>query len=196
MSRRGTNRLNERDSGVPLVEGQALQLRRQPSVVRKATDIVTSLLTCIAIPIVCGAVMMANVNPSIETSMLKKPMWARQVNLKGVCYGAFMACYVMMGSASWIVFKKGTLIKKRTLLGLYALQLLMNLVWFPLAFSLHYLGLALIDSYLLLIVVMLCTYGFGNVHMLAGFLMFPYSLCTYILAAYSTHLFILNRSIL
>ncbi|MCO5568808.1 hypothetical protein L7F22_022508 [Adiantum nelumboides] len=168
--------------------------RQQRSQVRRMIDITTSFLICIILPVLCGSAIMGSLIPYMhKSSAIKKPRWAMGGFETGLWYALAMACYVVMGIASSIIYQVESSIKRRSLLGLYAAQLLLNLIWLPLVFSLNNLEIALIDSFVLVILVMLCTQGFGNVSKLAGYLMLPYSICTHLLVAYSTHLYVLNR---
>ncbi|KAH7439036.1 hypothetical protein KP509_04G042000 [Ceratopteris richardii] len=112
---------------------------------------------------------------------------------QGLLYVIAMAIYVMMGCAIFVAYEFGSPFKKKTLLGLYIVQLSLNLLWLLLAFGMQNVEGALVDSVLLLISVILCTQQFGIAHKISGYLMLPYSICTHVLVAYSTHLYVLNR---
>lgn len=71
---------------------------------------------------------------------LKKPSW-NPPNWLFAPVWTFL--YVTMGVASWLVFREGGLAKQQVPLGIYAVNVALNLAWSPLFFKHHQLGAAL-----------------------------------------------------
>ncbi|GFR49989.1 hypothetical protein Agub_g12135 [Astrephomene gubernaculifera] len=72
---------------------------------------------------------------------INKPRWTPPNFLFAPVWSAL---YVMMGTASWLVWrKKGK--NHKVALGLYGAQLLLNLIWNPLFFKTHKTDVALVD---------------------------------------------------
>ncbi len=81
---------------------------------------------------------------------IHKPSWTPPTIVFPV---AWTTLYVMMGTASFIVYKRGS----RTLpLACYAAQLLLNALWSPLFFGMHAMRTAFIDATLLVVAVAAC----------------------------------------
>ena len=74
---------------------------------------------------------------------LRQPSWKPPRWAFGVVWPIL---YIMMGTASWLVWHNGGWQHHSSALTMYAIQLALNLSWPPLFFSGHKLGLALADS--------------------------------------------------
>lgn len=85
--------------------------------------------------------------------------------------------YILMGFAAGLVWSNGTEDPQvRRALGLYGLQLLLNVLWSLLFFGLKSPGLALVDITLLLLTIVLCIRAFHPIDRWAAYLMVPYLL--------------------
>eukprot|EP00850_Spirogloea_muscicola_P019275 SM000187S03892 [mRNA] locus=s187:226924:228767:- [translate_table: standard] len=104
---------------------------------------------------------------------LKKPSWTPPAPAFPIVWTTL---YVLMGYASWLVFKDGGFDKNTVALGLYAVQLFFNFWWTPLFFGMHKLDVALVDIALLWISVVATTVAFWGVNPTAGYLFLPYIL--------------------
>lgn len=83
--------------------------------------------------------------------------------------------YIMMGAASWLVWRAGSdRPDVRTALKLYGGQLALNLAWSWLFFGLRQPLLGLIDIVLLLTLIAITAFRFAQVSRVAGLLMSPY----------------------
>lgn len=99
---------------------------------------------------------------------LSKPSWTPPGYLFGPVWTVL---YILMGVASWRVWKAGG---GRQPMALYALQLIMNLAWSFLFFKAQNLQWALFDIMGLLGVLVATTAAFYRVDRTAGLLMLPY----------------------
>uniref|UniRef100_A0A0C9QWZ6 TSA: Wollemia nobilis Ref_Wollemi_Transcript_2310_1165 transcribed RNA sequence n=1 Tax=Wollemia nobilis TaxID=56998 RepID=A0A0C9QWZ6_9CONI len=133
---------------------------------------IKSLLISVAIPLVLGILDAVFFSPNSDYyKQLKKPWW----NPPGWLFGlAWTVLYALMGVASWLVWVEGGFQKQARPLIIYGVQLIINLLWPPIFFGLHRIGLALIDICLLDVAVIVCLSAFRSVKDVAGFLLTPY----------------------
>jgi tryptophan-rich sensory protein len=102
---------------------------------------------------------------------LSKPAWNPPAWLFGP---AWTVLYALMAIAAWLVWRQGGWSANRWALGLFAAQLVLNLIWSPLFFGMHRMGWALIDSGLMAILIAATMVAFWRVSPAAGALMVPY----------------------
>uniref|UniRef100_A0A0D6R6G0 TspO/MBR-related protein n=1 Tax=Araucaria cunninghamii TaxID=56994 RepID=A0A0D6R6G0_ARACU len=133
---------------------------------------IKSLAVSVAIPLVLGIADAIFFSPNSDYyKQLKKPSW----NPPGWLFGlAWTVLYTLMGVASWLVWVEGGFQKQARPLTIYGVQLIINLLWPPLFFGLHRIGLALIDIFLLDVAVFVCLGAFRSVNHVAGNLLTPY----------------------
>ena len=82
--------------------------------------------------------------------------------------------FALLAWATWEVALRGE--RARTALKLYAVQLVLNVTWSLLFFTLHAPGLALLEIAFLDLVVVLMVIHYGRVHRPAGWKLVPYAL--------------------
>jgi len=82
--------------------------------------------------------------------------------------------YLGIAVAGWLVWRARGL--RSTQFGLWLAQLSLNALWTPLFFGLNWLGVALVEMALLLLLIALCMRSFHPVSRTASWLMFPYLL--------------------
>lgn len=140
--------------------------------VAKHTKGLKSLLIAVSVPLLLGVLDAFFFNPNQPFyQQLKKPFW----NPPGWLFGlAWSLLYPTMGLASWLVWVEGGWKRQQHALGLYLLQLTLNLLWPAIFFGLHNLSLALIDIVALVIVLAVCINAFTPVNHVAGNLLKPY----------------------
>ncbi len=143
---------------------------------------------CIAVPLLGGFVISLFTRDamskfgSFNQPPLAPPAWLFPV--------AWTILYVLMGVASYLIWKKGHDSRKvaeksdsRTALIIYAVQLVFNFIWTPLFFSLEWYWFAfswLLVMWALIIVLMVKTYKISRA---AFWMLLPYIIwCTF--AAY------------
>lgn len=92
----------------------------------------------------------------------------------GVLFGvAWTILYILMGTAlAMIVYARGARDRSRAI-GLFALQLVLNLAWSPTFFAAHKVGLALWMIVAMLIAAVAATVLFFRIRPVAGWLMVP-----------------------
>lgn len=128
-----------------------------------------SLLLAAGIPVALGS--LAGLATASETGgpwyrSLIQPSWAPPRWLFGPVWTAL---YLLMGVASWLVWRAGGS------LGMYALQLALNLAWSLIFFKLKSLRWAMAEILVLLAAVLATTASFFRVDQTAGWLMVPYA---------------------
>lgn len=84
--------------------------------------------------------------------------------------------YIMMGTATWLLWKSYYNRQISLEIRLFLLQLVLNALWSYLFFGLHWVGTALFEILILLALLMLLTSKYWHKNKLAGILMFPYAL--------------------
>ncbi|KAK9811304.1 hypothetical protein WJX72_001454 [[Myrmecia] bisecta] len=129
-----------------------------------------SVLVAVGAPLAAGVGVGVSISKDVRGwyKTLKKPSW----NPPDWIFGpVWTALYSMMGVASWMVWKNGGGLVP---LGLYGLQLVMNLAWSPLFFKAHELGYALLDITALLGVLSATIVKFHEVSPEAAYLLLPY----------------------
>lgn len=130
------------------------------------------LLIAILIPLILGIIDAFINNPNQDFYRnLKKPSW----NPPGWLFGlAWSILYPLMGLASWLLWKQGGFKKQKCTLGIYILQLIINLLWPYFFFGLHNIKLALVDIVALDVLLIGCIISFNAVNQLASTLFKPY----------------------
>lgn len=100
--------------------------------------------------------------------------------------------YVLMAIAAWRVWRSPEAIIRRWALGIFGLQLALNLLWSVLFFGLQQIGLALVEIMLLTSAVAFCALLFWRVERLAGWLLAPYLLWVTFANVLNLSLWLLN----
>lgn len=131
------------------------------------------LAACIAIPLILGGISALAVRGGmaeyavIEQPPLSPPGWLFPV--------AWSLLYVLMGAASYIVLCSGApLYERRSALKLYAVQLVVNVLWPPIFFGLELYLAALAWLVLLWVLVLVTALRFRRISRAAFCLMVPY----------------------
>lgn len=84
--------------------------------------------------------------------------------------------YIMMGIAFARVWHTAPSKARNTAMGLFVVQLLLNLIWTPVFFGMHQIGIALIIIITLAILIVLTIRLFMKIDNIAGYLLIPYLL--------------------
>ncbi len=139
-----------------------------------------SLGVAIAIPVAAGALVGLT---GRETDpgwyeQIEKPRWTPPSWVFGPVWTTL---YAMMGAASWLVWRRWrTATDDRTrrlaslALGLYVVQLVVNLAWTPVFFSMQRIGWALAVIAVLWTLLVATIERFTRVRAVAGVLLLPY----------------------
>lgn len=102
---------------------------------------------------------------------LEKPAW----NPPSWVFGpAWTTLYILMAVAAWLVWRKAGFSGARAALGLYLVQLALNMAWSGIFFGLRSPGWALVELVALWIAILFTTALFFRHSTLAGALMVPY----------------------
>jgi translocator protein len=102
---------------------------------------------------------------------LKKPSW----NPPGWIFGpVWTALYTMMAVAAWLVWKRGGFAGQRKPLALFLTQLVLNAIWTPLFFGLHWPRIAFAEIVMLWLAIAATLDAFRAVSRAAAWLLAPY----------------------
>jgi len=147
-----------------------------------------TLAASIGAPLALGQVMGIWSLPDVAEwyPKLDKPSWTPPVWMFGPIWATL---YTAMGYAAHRVWQAGA---GQSVLGLYAVQLALNLAWQPLFFKSHDLRTAAIDITALLAVLVPTVRQFYKYDVLAGRLMVPYILFSCFAAALTYRIRSLN----
>ena len=169
------------------------------SVTQLAAGLVGWLLLCLG----AGAWGALVTTPEIEGwyRTLAKPAWTPPDAVFGPVWTTL---YVLMGVAAWLVWKVGSVpnetregpVQRATWLplGLFVLQLALNVGWSWIFFGQHRLGWAFAELVVLAAVVVVTAVAFYRVNRWAGWLLVPYLLWLAYAGALNFVIFRLNNA--
>jgi tryptophan-rich sensory protein len=134
------------------------------------------LVTAVALPQLFGLIGSAFTMPAIAfwyadivKSPLNPPNW--------VFAPVWTILYLLMGVAAFLVWRNGWGKKEvRLAMGLFFIQLTLNLLWSVLFFGLQSPGLALLEIIFLWLAILLTIILFHGINKMAGWLLTPYIL--------------------
>ncbi|SFE34706.1 TspO and MBR related proteins [Actinopolyspora alba] len=143
---------------------------------------------CVAVVAVVGALAAGSAGQ--EYAALRTPAWAPPSWLFGPVWTVL---YAMIALSGWLVWRRsGSVRMARIPLGVYALQLLLNLSWTPLFFGAGLYGTAFAAIILLLIAIVLTIVLFARIHLPAAMLLLPYAGWTLFATALNGSIWLLN----
>jgi len=138
---------------------------------RNAIGLAVSVLICF------GAAWLGSLftTPSIGGwyAILRKPAWTPPNWLFGPVWTAL---YLSMGVAAWLVWRRMGVSGAKFALTLFALQLILNVCWPAIFFSMHRLGFAFAEIVFLWLMILATLFSFWPVSRAAGWLLTPYLL--------------------
>lgn len=133
-------------------------------------------IVCIFVPLFIGFLGSMLTLDSVKTwyTTLNKPSF----NPPNQVFGpVWTVLYILMGISFYLVWKKRkTAMGYLWAVGIYFLQLLLNLMWSYLFFYQHQIGFALIEIGLLLLTIIVNAFLFFRIDKTAGWLFLPYIL--------------------
>jgi benzodiazapine receptor len=136
---------------------------------RQALGLFAFVAACLAIGAIGGAVTSISVGTWYQE--LRKPSF----NPPDWIFGpVWTFLYIAMAVAAWRVWRRYCLIGARPALGLFAVQLLLNLGWSVLFFGFQQIGAALIEIVLLFGAIVATAIAFWRRDRAAGLLFVPY----------------------
>jgi tryptophan-rich sensory protein len=136
---------------------------------RKWTSLVVLLAVCLGAELVAG--LLTNLSVRDWYLTLRKPEWTPPGWLFGPVWTYL---YLSMGVAAWLVWERRTLCNIRTAMSLFAIQLLLNVVWSGLFFGLQMPMIAFWEIVLLWLAILGALLSFWRIRRLAALLMIPY----------------------
>lgn len=102
---------------------------------------------------------------------IEKPSW----NPPNFIFGpVWTTLYMMMAIAAWFVWKQTHISKTAPALGLFGLQLVLNVAWSFIFFKFHQPGWAFAEIVVLLVAIVATVVAFFRHSIIAGWLMTPY----------------------
>lgn len=140
----------------------------------------TALVVWLAISFSASAIgAIASVRAASFYGQLLQPDWAPPSAVFGPVWTIL---YALMGVSAWLVWREGGVVKHRTALTLFLVQLAVNALWSWLFFAWHRGALAMADIILLALLIVATIGAFWKVRPLAGALLVPY-LCWVLFAS-------------
>lgn len=127
------------------------------------------VLLCLAVSAVGGWFTAQSVDDWYQT--LAKPPFNPP---DGVFAPVWIALYVTMGVAAWLVWRRAGFAGARRALGLFLIQLALNLLWTILFFGLKAPGLGLIEILFLLAAIAGTIRAFAAIDRITAWLLVPY----------------------
>lgn len=103
---------------------------------------------------------------TLEKPWLNPPFW--------VFAPVWTVLYLMMGVAAWLVWRKGGWTAQRLVLGWFLMQMVLNALWTPIFFGMHWIGAAFGEIVLLWLTLLTTLVLFWRASRLAGILLIPY----------------------
>lgn len=101
--------------------------------------------------------------------------------------------YILIGIAAYLVWiKRDKIAHFPRVLAIYFIQLILNLCWSFIFFSLHEIGFALFEIIILLIVIVVNAIAFFKIDKWAGYLFIPYILWVSFASFLTYSIFMLN----
>lgn len=107
---------------------------------------------------------------------------------------AWTILYILMAISALLIWKKG--INRRNVkaaLKLFAIQLILNLIWSPIFFGAHNIILALIVIFVLWYFILRTIQSFYKVDKLASYLLYPYIAWVSFASILNLSIWLLNR---
>jgi tryptophan-rich sensory protein len=153
--------------GMPSDVPQSAELPRRP---HQWLYLAGFVLLCLGVGLVGGQITapaLVGWYPSLAKPAFTPPDWL---------FGpVWTALYGLMGVAVWRVWRTPPRPGRRRALGLFFLQLALNLAWVLLFFGAQAIGAAAIELAVLFALVVLTSRAFGSIERVAGLLLLPYA---------------------
>jgi benzodiazapine receptor len=136
---------------------------------------IAALIIAVAIPLAVGftGTAVGGGGQSVWYKELNKPSWMPPDWLFPVMWTAL---YVLMGIASWLIWKEGGFEGQSYPLAAYFFQLLLNFLWTPIFFGMRRPDLGLVEIVVLWLAIVVTIYLFWHVTTIAAYLLVPYIL--------------------
>lgn len=139
-------------------------------------------------PLVLGTISGLTTRRDVWYENLKKPKVQPPPWTFGV---AWTILYLLMGVALVLALKNK--MSKGFIIGLFVFQLALNLLWSPIFFRWHKIGMALALIFVLLVSVVAMTIIFWKQNTIAGMLLVPYVLWLVFATYLNAEIYVLNK---
>ena len=146
------------------------------------------LFISILIPVILGGVVGFLTSPSNDYKELIQPSFAPPAILFPIVWTIL---YALMGISSYIIYESNDINKSKALL-IYIIQLIVNLLWSVLFFTLNLYFLSFIWIVLLIILVIVMIKKFYDISKISAYLQIPYLLWLIFAAILNFAIWILN----
>jgi translocator protein len=167
----------------------ARRVRSPAIVVSDIAGLVGSVLICFVAAAVGGKATIASVRTWYPT--LRKPSWNPPARLFGPVWSTL---YLMMAIAAWLVWRTRDTSDVGSELGLFSVQLVLNVLWSIIFFGLRRPGLALVDIGLLWIAIAATAIAFWSHDPIGALLLVPYFAWVSFAAALNLSIYRLNAA--
>jgi len=139
----------------------------------------TNIRSVLSLAVFCGICLGAELlasmltRPSVQGwyANLSKPPWTPPNWLFGPVWTLL---YLMMALAAWLVWRQAGLAAAKVPMAWFVIQLMLNVTWSGLFFSLRMPGAAFLEILLLWCAILATLIAFWRLTSLAGWLMLPY----------------------
>jgi translocator protein len=151
-----------------------------------------SIIICIAIPLVVGAISGLATATSIKTWYLglDKPAF----NPPNFIFGpVWTALYVLMGISLYLIWKSHRGNARTNALRIFGIQLVLNFAWSFIFFYYHQIFFALVEIVMIWIGVLLMIIVFRSVDKTAAYLQIPYLLWVSFASLLNASIWLLNQ---
>ena len=145
----------------------------RPTVVRQAAWLIGFIAVCFTAAGLGAAITATSVGGWYQT--LAKPSWSPPDWLFGPVWTAL---YFLMAVAAWLVWRRGGWTSARGPLGLFGLQLSLNVGWSAIFFGLHSPGFAFLEIVVLWLAIAATATSFRSKSSMAAILLMPYLVWT------------------
>jgi benzodiazapine receptor len=156
---------------------------------RDLLGLIALVVLCLTVSGVGGAITATSVDiwyQALEKPPFNPPDW--------VFAPVWTALYILMGVATWRVWRLRSFENTRKALSIFAVQLGLNLAWSFLFFGLQRIDLALVEIFILLVAITVNTIIFWRVDRLAGLMFVPYVVWVTYATVLNASLWLLNET--
>ena len=136
---------------------------------------IITFILCITIPLIIGAIGGIATSSGLDNWYLavNKPSF----NPPNYAFGTVWSClYILMGISLYMILQTPASVRKNIAIGIFSIQLTLNLIWSFLFFKYHWLGIALLEIILIWISILIMIISFFRIKKVAGLLQIPYLL--------------------
>ncbi len=149
------------------------------------------LILCIALPLllgfIAGQVTRAEIVSwyiTLNKPSFNPPNW--------IFFPVWTMLYLLMGISSYMIWREANSPQRTNALRIYGLQLLLNFLWSVLFFGMHSVGLALVDIFVLWLLIIAMIILFKRIRPLSGYMQIPYLLWVSFATLLTASIFWLN----